>query len=146
MMNAFTSKIGKLLWLKQYGGRYDHLSQIPNLRDDGSHQGEPSTWSETAWSRRNSRSALTRSRLPHRCSTPTTPLLCLIPMAMAARVKNMIVIMATITARVAEATAATVAAMLPTKATKVKATRARAASPALPHVFYSPSKILGLRP
>jgi hypothetical protein len=65
----------------------------------------------TTWFWKNSCSTLTRSRLPRRCSAPTTPLLYLIPLTMAAR---------------------------------VKATRARATSPALPRLPGPPSIILGL--
>jgi hypothetical protein len=34
-----STSIGPFLWLKRYGGRHDHLSQIPMLRDDVYHRG-----------------------------------------------------------------------------------------------------------
>jgi hypothetical protein len=90
----------------------------------------PSIRSRMTWSWRNSCSSLTRPRLPHRCFTQTTPLPCLpllrlVSLAMATRVKDRVATAVTIV-RTAEATVAAVATLL------ARATRARAASLALP--------------
>jgi hypothetical protein len=83
---------------------------------------------------------------PCKHSTPTTPLLrlpllYLIPLTMAVRVKDRVVTMAAII-RMAKATAAVAAA----ETLLVKATRARVASSTLPRLPSPPSTILGLGP
>jgi hypothetical protein len=92
----------------------------------------PSTRSGMTWSWRNSRSAPTCPHLPLSHSTPTTPLICLIPLAMVARVKDRVAIMAAI-ARTVEATV-------------VVAATTRATSLAMQHFYVPPSTILVLGP